>query len=471
MQAMGSYTGGVTPGEEQVLIIPFEEDAAAQGVERRRLPAPGRGRPVPERGRVERRGARAARVDRGARGPRGRAGRAHGHRRRDQQLPREPAAVAGARRGAADGVRGPCRRRQRARRVAALHAGLGDGRRRPLPVRPVPRRDGPGVRADGDLAPAAGGVHAASRHVDGGRPSPATGHASRWWRREEADGTTSAVIGPDVAVEIVLDTSGSMLERFGGERRIDIAKQVLADLVRKDLPGGPARRVAHVRAGADAPAPRSSRCPSGRSTQSRSRRTSRAWTSCARSRRPSAKAIGAVADDLAGVTGPRIVIVVSDGDESCRGDPAKEVRRLKDGRASTSRSTSWAWRSTTPRCAARSGGSPRWVAAATSTPATPTRSARAIRTAVSAPFQVFDQAGALVARGTVGGAAVELPPGTYRVVVLTDPQMTYEGIVIEAEGSVTVTLPSAGDRPVEADHRSRRPPRRRRALCAGPPAS
>ena len=55
---------------------------------------------------------------------------------------------------------------------------------------------------------------------------------------EEADGTRSAVIGPDVAVEIVLDTSGSMLERFGGERRIDIAKRVLADLVRRDLPTG-----------------------------------------------------------------------------------------------------------------------------------------------------------------------------------------------------------------------------------------
>jgi hypothetical protein len=62
---------------------------------------------------------------------------------------------------------------------------------------------------------------------------------------------------------------------------------------------------------------------------------------------------------------------------------------------------------------------------------------------------VFDPSGTLVARGTVGGAAVELPPGTYRVVVLTDPRMTYEGIVIETEGAVTVTLPSAGDRPVE----------------------
>jgi hypothetical protein len=36
-------------------------------------------------------------------------------------------------------------------------------------------------------------------------------------------------------------------------------------------------------------------------------------------------------------------------------------------------------------------------------------------------------------------------------VVLTEPQMVYEGIVIETEGSVTVTLPSAGERPVEPE--------------------
>jgi len=81
----------------------------------------------------------------------------------------------------------------------------------------------------------------------------------------------------------------------------------------------------------------------------------------------------------------------------------------------------------------------------------PDQVAKAIRTAVSAPFRVYDEDGGLVARGTVGGAPVRLPPGTYRVVVLTDPQMTYAGVVVETGGSVVVTLPSAGDRPVEPE--------------------
>ena len=56
-------------------------------------------------------------------------------------------------------------------------------------------------------------------------------------------------------------------------------------------------------------------------------------------------------------------------------------------------------------------------------PATRKQLGDAIRAAVSAPFEVFDASGASVATGTVGGAAVKLPPGTYRVVVLSDPEV------------------------------------------------
>jgi hypothetical protein len=167
-------------------------------------------------------------------------------------------------------------------------------------------------------------------------------------------------------------------------------------------------------------------------------------------RTPLAKAIRAVATDLEAVTGPRIVIVVSDGAESCGGNPAREVRRLKEqGLDVTLNVVGLALddakvRRSIRRLATLGGGS--YFDARD-----PAEVAAAIRTAVSAPFQVFDQSGALVARGTVGGVPVQLPPGTYRVVVLTDPQMTYEGIVVETEGAVTVTLPSAGDRPVEPE--------------------
>ena len=49
---------------------------------------------------------------------------------------------------------------------------------------------------------------------------------------------TRAPVSKNVAVDLILDTSGSMLDRFGGESRITIAKKVLADLVTNELPPG-----------------------------------------------------------------------------------------------------------------------------------------------------------------------------------------------------------------------------------------
>lgn len=265
----------------------------------------------------------------------------------------------------------------------------------------------------------------------------------------EADGTTGAVIGPHVAVEIVLDTSGSMLQRFGGERRIDVAKRVLADLVRRDLPAGlpvAMRTFVHERrsCATELAMPLGPLEPEDLASRIEGLSILRSV------RTPLAKAIRAVADDLADVTGPRVVIVVSDGAESCGGDPAREVRRLRDAGTDVTLNVvglalddSEVRRSI--RRLARLGGGSYFDAR------DPDEVAGAIRTAVSAPFQVFDTTGALVARGTVGGAAIELPPGTYRVVVLTDPEMVYGGVVIDQGGAVTVTLPSAGERPTQPD--------------------
>jgi len=46
----------------------------------------------------------------------------------------------------------------------------------------------------------------------------------------------------------------------------------------------------------------------------------------------------------------------------------------------------------------------------------------------------------VVASGTVDGGSVRLPPGTYRIVVLTDPETVYEEVVVEPEGKITLTL-------------------------------
>ena len=56
------------------------------------------------------------------------------------------------------------------------------------------------------------------------------------------------VAGSGVAVEILLDTSGSMLAKTQGGRRIDVAKKVLRRLVNETLLPWPAHRRAHLHA-------------------------------------------------------------------------------------------------------------------------------------------------------------------------------------------------------------------------------
>ena len=68
--------------------------------------------------------------------------------------------------------------------------------------------------------------------------------------------------------------------------------------------------------------------------------------------------------------------------------------------------------------------------------------ARSLVAALSAPFDVFDATGAKVAGGIVGGPAIQLPPGVYKVVVSTDPQVVFDAVVLGSDQSVTLTMPS-----------------------------
>lgn len=53
-----------------------------------------------------------------------------------------------------------------------------------------------------------------------------------------AGGETSLPMGPGGAVEMILDTSGSMLQPIGAQLRIDVAKLVLTDVATQLLPAG-----------------------------------------------------------------------------------------------------------------------------------------------------------------------------------------------------------------------------------------
>jgi hypothetical protein len=130
------------------------------------------------------------------------------------------------------------------------------------------------------------------------------------------------------AVELILDASGSMLQRMEGRRRIDIAHDALTDLVSNTLPEGtpfafrafgleedacltelvislgPLDRAAAAEAIAGVPA------------------INLAKTAIADSLR-------AVVGDLAAANSPRVAVLVTDGEETCGGDPEAAIAEIR----------------------------------------------------------------------------------------------------------------------------------------------
>ncbi len=65
---------------------------------------------------------------------------------------------------------------------------------------------------------------------------------------------------------------------------------------------------------------------------------------------------------------------------------------------------------------------------------------RALAKALAAPFRVYDRGGVVVGSGTVGGDAVKLDAGTYRVDVLTEPVVTFDAVVVGPGQDVALKL-------------------------------
>jgi hypothetical protein len=154
---------------------------------------------------------------------------------------------------------------------------------------------------------------------------------------------------------------------------------------------------------------------------------------------PIGASLDQVSEDLAGVEGPKIVILVTDGEETCDGDAAAAIERLAaDGVDVQVNIVGFALDDEALKSTFR-----RWARLGNGTYFDATNAEEldeAIARAVQAPFRVYDAAGELVASGTVDGGSVRLPPGSYRVVVLTDPETVYEEVVVEPEGRVRLRL-------------------------------
>lgn len=219
---------------------------------------------------------------------------------------------------------------------------------------------------------------------------------------------------PRQAVSIVLDTSGSMLQRLDGKRRIEIAKEVLTSLAGQGLaPGTPVALRVFGQGGrgscrSDLALPLA---PLDRAAMTRAVQGLAATDGA---RTPIAASLEAAAQDLAAAQGPRTVVLITDGEETCDGDPLAAIEALRasgiavrlnivgfavDQPAVVAMFRNWA----------EAGGGGYFSA----DDADGLR--RAVREASAIPFEVIDDQGSTVAQGTVGGEAISIAAGRYRI--------------------------------------------------------
>jgi hypothetical protein len=249
----------------------------------------------------------------------------------------------------------------------------------------------------------------------------------------------SVPLGGGISVELVLDTSGSMNKRIDGVRRMDIAQAVLTRLVGETLPEGlpVALRTFKAARGSCDTVMEVPFSPLDRATMSGVIADLRINP---KTRTPLGATLHAVGEDLAGTPGPKIVVFVTDGKETCKGDPEAEVARLVELGIDVTMNIVGlalddpALKADMQAWAAEGGGVFFDAQDQESLLA-------AVAATLQAPFRVFDRDGTLVVSGVVGGAGVTLPVGTYRVEVLSEPLVTFEPVEVPPGTGVVLTVP------------------------------
>ena len=242
-----------------------------------------------------------------------------------------------------------------------------------------------------------------------------------------ADGSLTAA-GEGPAVMVILDASGSMLQRAGSQRRIEVARQALSSLV-KSLPEGTPfalRAFGHKEAGS---CRTDLEIPLGPLNRSAASGTVGGIQAFNLAKTPIGRSLELVQQDLGGHKGETLVVLLTDGEETCGGDPAAAIRGLRsvgfdvrvnivgfaiDDRGLKETFQQWARL-----------GEGRYFDASRAA-ALPEKLLAAVR----APFEVLDASGGVVARGEVGGEAVAVPTGEFTVRVQGGPGAGEHDVVV-----------------------------------------
>ena len=264
----------------------------------------------------------------------------------------------------------------------------------------------------------------------------------------EATGERIASVSAPGQIELILDGSGSMRRRIEGRMMIDVAKEVMSDVIQR-LPDDAAvalRVYGHrIREGTRGDCQDSELVVPFQKID-KTRMVEQVRRINALGTTPIAYTLQQVARDFAGAPGEKLVILVTDGKEECKGDPAAVVADLvKSGLKVRLNVVGFALadaatKKDMERVAQLTGGT--FFDAAN-----PKALTLAIDQALSVPYDVLDASGARVGGGLTGQSRTDIPEGIYSVKVhaagvpieIPNVRITQDGltrIVLKKEGTL-----------------------------------
>jgi Mg-chelatase subunit ChlD len=259
-----------------------------------------------------------------------------------------------------------------------------------------------------------------------------------------AGGRLAGVAAP-AQIELILDASGSMKRTIGGRMMIDTAKAVLSDIVQQ-LPDDMhvalrvyGHRVREGRPGA---------CEDSQlvfpfARLNRQALLSRIQAVRALGTTPIAYSLQQVARDVGQTPGEKMIVLVTDGKEECRGDPAAAVSALSSqGIKMKLNVVGFALADAALKAELRR------LAEQTKGQFVEAKDAQSLRAAIerslAVPYEVLDATDTKVAEGVTGQAVTELPEGVYTVRVRADKPIDVANVGIAAQQTTTIELKKEG---------------------------
>jgi hypothetical protein len=238
-------------------------------------------------------------------------------------------------------------------------------------------------------------------------------------------------------IELIVDASGSMLAQLGNRRRIDVARDAISALI-SNLPED-------TNVGLRAYGHRAGDCTDVELLQPIAPLDRQALIAQVQAIQPKASArtpiglsLEQVAGDLQGIQGDVLVVLVSDGEETCDANPVAVAGKLHTDNPRL-RVAVVGFNIDAPEARANlsaiaeSGAGPYFDASNAG------QLTDALRQAISLSFRVIDSAGKEVYAGQLGTTA-NIPAGTYKVVIGDEEPVEVDQVVVTGGTVTSVTV-------------------------------